>query len=439
MPEETICKIVRQYNSAPVSREDMEKLQEIAEDFASVKNYVFQRYGGIKSLSKIYPGYTVQNEMTRSGLRETLNMPSVYFYLAIFDALREIKIYWTRVKSAVLKRVNAHEGLTEEEKHFLRYVLKVSNTFEAALNRSGVELPKDLRRQYDVLAAPVNVKKLESYLRRQVRKHTKKLHAEVSGCFSIAERAYRYGDHGIYISVKQKRKRIFIPLTDNNQYVRQIQIRLYPDRGDVELQIPVDVAVRHHRDYDREVGLSMGMRTMLVTDEGHRYGEQYGDYQKRLSDWLREQTGNYQRNRRANPGRKKYQSKKHRLEEQLHSYINQELNRFLQTEKPANVYLPRLPGTGVSGPVKGMNYLATTWQRGYIRSRLMQKCEEQSVAFTEVFGKGISSLCSQCGREGTKKDGRFRCPHCGYENDQKINAAQNAKNRGKESETTSSS
>ena len=54
MPEETICKIVRQYNSAPVSREDMEKLQEIAEDFASVKNYVFQRYGGIKSLSKIY-------------------------------------------------------------------------------------------------------------------------------------------------------------------------------------------------------------------------------------------------------------------------------------------------------------------------------------------------------------------------------------------------
>ncbi|MBD5521773.1 MAG: hypothetical protein HDR03_11265 [Lachnospiraceae bacterium] len=46
----------------------MRKLQEIADDYSRVKNYVYQRYGGINSLSKIYPGYTVQNEMTRSGL-----------------------------------------------------------------------------------------------------------------------------------------------------------------------------------------------------------------------------------------------------------------------------------------------------------------------------------------------------------------------------------
>ena len=39
----------------------MKKLQEIAGDYRTVKNYVYQRYGGIKSLSKIYPGYTVQN------------------------------------------------------------------------------------------------------------------------------------------------------------------------------------------------------------------------------------------------------------------------------------------------------------------------------------------------------------------------------------------
>ena len=94
MPEQTICKIVRQYNKVPVSGEDMQKLQEIAKDCASVKNYVFGRYGGIKSLSKLYPGYTVQNEMTKSGLRESLGLPSVYFYLAVFDALKEIKLQW---------------------------------------------------------------------------------------------------------------------------------------------------------------------------------------------------------------------------------------------------------------------------------------------------------------------------------------------------------
>lgn len=430
MPEQTICKIVRQYNKVPVSGEDMQKLQEIAKDCASVKNYVFGRYGGIKSLSKLYPGYTVQNEMTKSGLRESLGLPSVYFYLAVFDALKEIKLQWGRVKAAVLKRVNAHEKFTEEEKHFLRYLLKVSNAFESALNRTKLKLPEDLQRQYEFLASQVEAEKLERYLRRQVRKYVRKLHTEEAEGFSIGERAYRYADHGIYISVKQKRKRIFIPLTDGNRYVRQIYIRLYPDQGGVELQVPVYVAVKSHADYGRQVGLSMGMRVMLVTDEGHLYGMQFGEYQKQLSDWLSEQTVSYQRNRKANSGRKKYQAKKRRLEEQLHSYINQELNRLLRTEKPAVLYLPKLPGTGVSGPAKKMNYLVSTWQRGYIRSRLRQKCQEQSVEFVEVFGKDISNLCSHCQARGTKNGGKFFCSHCGYEEDQKINAARNAKKRG---------
>ena len=103
----------------------MQKLLEIAEDYREVKNYVYARYGGIGSLSKIYPGYTVQNEMTASGLRERLNMPSVYFYLAVFDALGDIKSQWTKIKSRILKLVNKNEGFTPEEKHYIRFLLKV--------------------------------------------------------------------------------------------------------------------------------------------------------------------------------------------------------------------------------------------------------------------------------------------------------------------------
>lgn len=88
---ETTCRIIRQYNREPLPDEDMKKLQEIAEDYCRVKNYVYARYGGIGSLSKLYPGYTVQNEMTGSGLRAELAMPSVYFYRAVFDALGDIK------------------------------------------------------------------------------------------------------------------------------------------------------------------------------------------------------------------------------------------------------------------------------------------------------------------------------------------------------------
>lgn len=429
MPD-TVCKIIRQYNKDRIPAEDMQKLLEIARDYASVKNYVYQRYGGIRSLSKLYPGYTVQNEMTCCGLRESLGLPSVYFYLAIFDALRELRAHWTMVKTQVGKRVNAHEELKEEEKHFLRYLLKVNNAFDAALNGTEQKLPKEVQRQYDLLASQVDVKKLEGYLRRQVRKQAKKLHVEQLEGFSATERAYRYGDGGIYISVKQKRKRIHIPLTDGNQYMRQIYIRLFPERGAIEIRVPIDVTVKRYADHDRKIGLSMGMMTMLVTDEGHLYGERYGQLQSQLSDWLREQTSRYHRNREANPGRKKYQDQKHRMEEQLHSYINQELNRFFREERPGTIYLPKLPKGGNSGQVKKLNYMATTWQRGYIRNRLRQKCREQAVEFVEVFGKDISNGCSRCGAVGKKQEGRFYCPVCGYEAGQKVNAAQNAKKRG---------
>ena len=171
MPSEKICKTIHQYNKEPVSAEDMQKLLEVAGDYKKVKNYVYTRFGGIASLSKLYPGYTVQNEMTGSGFRESLGMPSVYFYLAIFDALGDIKCQWTRTKTKLLKLLNQNEGFYEEEKHYLRFLLKVNNAFEQVLNQKPIELPRAVQKQYEKVAAKVDTERLHKYLCRQVRKH----------------------------------------------------------------------------------------------------------------------------------------------------------------------------------------------------------------------------------------------------------------------------
>lgn len=312
MPPNKICKTVHQYNREPVCDGDMQKLLDVAEDYRKVKNYVYGRFGGISSLSKIYPGYTIQNEMTASGYRETLGMPAVYFYLAVFDALGDIKSQWTRTKSKLVKLVNKNEGFTGEEKHYLRFCLKVSNVFEAILNQKPVELPAKVNKQYCKLAEQVDKKKLHRYLCRQVRKYHVKLYTDTADVFAIAERAYRYADHGIYISIKEKRKRIFISLTDHNQYKCQLRIKLYPKENRIEIKVPVNVSVRHHADYLKQVGAAVGFYTMLTTDEGHRYGEELGEYQSNYSDWIREQNNIYRRNKEDNPGRKKYFAKKRR-------------------------------------------------------------------------------------------------------------------------------
>ena len=432
MQNDKVCKTVRQYNKEPVSREDMEKLKEIADDCRKVKNYVYDRFGGISSISKLYPGYTVQNEMTKSGLRGELQMPSVYFYLAVFDALGDIKGQWVRTKTKVLQLIGANDNLTPKEKHYLRFLLKTGNAFAAALNQMPVMLPDEMQKTYEEVASEIDPVKLHRYLCRQVRKYHVKQHTDLSEGFSISERAYRYEDHGIYISTKQKRKRIFVPLTDNNQYSSQLYIKLYPVKNSIEIMVPVSVTVRFHEDFKNQVGIALGMSRMLTTHEGYCYGEQFGNYQLPYAEWIRSQAICYSRNKKENPGRKKYQAKKRRLEEQLHTYINQELNRFFQTEKPQTIYLVKLPAPKAGGRSKKINNQVALWQRGYIRERLMQKCREQSVELVDVMGKDISRTCSRCGAEGKRENHTFICESCGYTAEEKTNTARNTLNRGME-------
>jgi len=430
MAPDKICKTVHQYNKEPLSAGDMQKLLDIAEDYRKVKNYVYARYGGIGSLKKIYPGYTVQNEMTNTSLRSSLGLPSVYFYLAVFDALGEIKSQWTRIKSKLQKLISKNDRFTAEEKHYLRFILKVSNAFAQVLNGETVSLTAKLQMQYEMLAAETDTERLHRYLRRQVRKYHVNLHTDMAEGFAIGERAYRYADCGIYISIKEKRKRIFIPLTDRNQYKSQLYIKLYPDQSRLEIKVPVYVRVKHPADYVNQVGVAVGFHTMLTTDQGRHYGEELGNYQKEYAEWVRKQTIRYNQNRSTSPGRKKYNAKKNRFEECLHSYINHEINRFFQIEKPKTIYIVKLPKPGAGGVNKRINQSISQWQRGYIRRRLEQKCRERSVEIVEVLGKNISNECSRCKEIGKRTDRRFVCPACGYEAEEKTNTAQNVKKRG---------
>lgn len=431
MPPSTICKTVRQYNSEPVSEADMRKLQEIAKDYGTVKNYVYQRYGGIGGLPKLYPGYTVQNEMTASGLRAQLGLPSVYFYLAVFDALGDIKNQWTQVKSRIEKCVRENENLTPEDRHYLRFVMKQSHCFEAILLGKEMLLSEDWEKSFQEVRMGVEEKRLNQYLRRQVRRHLHKLHTDTVDGFAVSEKAYRYDDHGIYLAIKEKRKRVFIPLTDNNRYAKQLYVRIFPEDGNIVIHVPVEVKVRQNEDYQKEVGLAMGIRAMFVTDEGSIYGEKYSDYQYALSEHVREGNIRYRKNKEKNPGRKKYMAGRERLEAALHTYINAEINRMLRTEKPCVLYLPKLPQSSKAGVNKRINSSVSMWQKGYIRDRLFQKCREQSIELIEVVGKDISNECSSCGAIGQKTNGIFTCKACGTKIPERENAARNALKRGR--------
>lgn len=429
--KDTLYKTVYQYNQVPISAADIERLQEIARDCREVKNYVYDRYSGIRSLPKLYPGYTVQNEMTKSGLREKLGLPSVYFYLSIYDALGDIKSQWARTKSRVGQNIRNNPNLTAEDRHYLRFVMKQSQCFESVLVGGEPELVGVWEERYADVRKGVDTQRLDQYLRRQIRRCLNKPHTDAADGFSASPKGYRYADHGIYLSMKESRRRLFIPLTDNNRYNCQIYVRLYPEERGLTLNVPIEVKQRHPAGYRGEMGLAMGLRCMFVTDQGRAYGEKYLEYQCALTDYVQKRLLRHQRNAKNNPGMKKYNAGRARLEETMHNYVNGEINRMLDTEKPGTVYIPKLPPKSKAGFNRKVNATVNMWQKGFIKSRLLQKCRERSIELTEVFGKGISVQCSCCGANGVKENDVFRCPSCGTEMSERQNTAKNVLKRGR--------
>ena len=117
-----ITKTVLQY-STNLPDETIGELKKIALDYNKVRNYVYSRYSGINSLNKLIPGYTVLNEMRYCGLRQQLNLPVVYYELAIFDALRDIKSMWSNLKKRIAALVKQNENLTQDDRIYLFAVL----------------------------------------------------------------------------------------------------------------------------------------------------------------------------------------------------------------------------------------------------------------------------------------------------------------------------
>ena len=161
--DNTITKTVWQY-SEPLPEETMEFLKGIALDCCKVKNYVYRKYSGIRNLDNLTPVYGILNEMRHCGLREQLNLPAVYYELAIADAVTNIKCSWGTVKNKVGECVSANENLSDDDRKYLRTVLKMGGVYAAILNRQEYEMPRN------AAGLDIDVKRLNNLLCRLTRR-----------------------------------------------------------------------------------------------------------------------------------------------------------------------------------------------------------------------------------------------------------------------------
>lgn len=437
MPSDsTMTKIVWQY-SEPLPEETMIFLRGIAADCCRVKNYVYEHYSGVKNLNNLTPVYTILNEMRYCGLREQLNLPAVYYELAIADAVTNIKCSWGIVKNKVGEKITANENLSDDDRIYLRTVLKIGSVYAAILNRQEYEMPRNSS------GLEIDVKRLNNLLCRLTRRYLTQPTTNHVDSFRISPNGYSYKDGAIRIVCRTPRKRITIPLKDERVFDRQIQVHIKEDA--VALAVPIDAKIKKHQDYTNTIYIHIGNQDMFTLSNEHVYGASLADlinpeterlakknqerykvytaYRQNAESGNRHKTENIETN---NLGRRKYDSQKEKEKRRTTNFINAEINRMFRTEKPARIVITRpvIKNKRKLYSSSGNRKLTRNF-RGYIRERLAYKCQVNTIELVEINSKGTGKICSSCGMEGIRQRKEFFCGNCGLKTTVALNSARN--------------
>ena len=434
----TYTKNVRQY-SQKLPSDIMEFLRWLVGAYAKVKKTTYERYGGIGSLGKLTPGYTVLNEMRFSGMRQELGMPAVYYELAILDALAAIKGRWGVLRDTLKRQAAFHEGFTKEDRTYIYTIMKWGSVYAAILQGESYEEPNLVR------ALPVDKQRLNNWLRRQTRKHLGKIQVTRESGFTISPKVgYSYKNGVMRIAGRQPRKRVEIPLRDGRRFSRQLHVEVREDY--VVLTAPVTKEPFLPDGWTNEIYVHIGNVDALTLSNGHVYGEGLNeltdaeterlDTKNRLRNQYRDigrkalETGNPDKADAVssnNLGTLKYRRQKERNRARTENFINAALNRMLSEEKPCRIVITHPVKVGKGGKLakSAKRKLARSF-RGFIRERLEEKCEEHSIDLVRIPSKGTGLVCSVCGETGHTTGGnRFRCGHCGYGAAASLNGARN--------------
>lgn len=422
----------------------MEFLRSIAVDCSKVKTCVYERYSGIRSLKKLVSVFDIMTEMRHCGLREQLDLPAVYYELAVRDAITDIKGMWGVLKNKIRTLITANDNLSADDRMYLRTVLKLDIIYGAILNREDYLMPEKMK------GLDMDADRLNNLLRRLTRKYLVKPIVNKNDTFGVPPTGYSYKEGYLYLTSRIKRRRVVLPLKDNKVSNRQIRVCI--KENSAAIAIPVEARKQRHKDFQTTLYIHIGYYDMFTLSSGVIYGKDLGSFSKARSEHLMEK--NRERNRvqlsykrslasgdekkaenikANNLGTFKYERQKGKEQARIETYINMQINQMLEKEKPGKIVVPKPVAINKTKfKYKQTNRMLAESFYGYIRKRLAEKCALHTIELVEINSKGTGSVCSECGEQGKRFSGEFVCGFCGYKSSIAINGARNLERKYKE-------
>ena len=142
-------------------------------------------------------------------------------------------------------------------------------------------------------------------------------------------------------------------------------------------------------------------------------------YRESLASGDREKAEKIQAN---NLGVQKYRRWKNKEQARIESYVNAQINRMLEEEKPGKIVITKpVTVNKTKLKYKSANRKMAESPQGYVRRRLALKCQVNGIELVEIQSKGTGNLCSNCGAEGKRLAEGFVCECCGFKSSIALN------------------
>lgn len=423
------------------------ELSIIGSRYTTVKNYVTSRYSGINSIHLLKKHrQLIRDEWIKEGFAEQFKLPSRYWKLALDEAISNIKSEWSNTKNRIKEALNGNDNLTDDEKHYIRYVLKSDSIYQAILQRKSYKKTDKLK------TLEIREKYIHSLICRYTRRYKGSIpYSHKTRSFMIDSPMYKYFfiDNKLMLEVAglEKGKRIVFELKDRNIHTGNLRIVLQDDET-LEVHRVKKVAVCEPSKDEYVLALDKGYTSQFATSSDKEYGVKLGELltketerlnevnAKRNKIWAQikkyEELGDFEKAERIkknNFGWKKYNRLKNKFAETTKSYVNHSIYETLDKEKPTTVICERIDfASWYKKMSKAQKRKLARWLKGYIQERLEYVCSLRQIKIIEVNPAYTSQICHKCGSFGDRNGKVFKCPHCGTM-DADINAGHNIKDR----------
>lgn len=460
----TYIKNIKQYGIVE-DKNLHEELLFIMNKCVNIKNYIFSRYSGIKSVlliknSRLY----IRDQWTNTNFIDTWGINRRFVRNCIESSVSNIKTNWTNLKTEIKSLINKNKNLSGDEKHYLYSILKNDEFLYQSLNQINVNIVNEKFNDVDKV-------KLHKYLSRIIRNKKFKIPKQKSISMMIDNEMYSYKGDYLLIMGLVKGQRIPIKINTKDRFTGNIIIKYNPDTKIFAIHRSVELKCKENKFDENVIGVDKNFINVLDTSSENSYGENLNNvlmtYTKYFSqknkqrqsyhvlikqlneviktsndiDEVKNTQVKINNIRKFNLGKKKYNKKQNSLKEEVRKLTNSAINKFITEEKPTLVFVEDL--TFQSSNKKKYNkkvklYLST-WTKGFIRERMDYKFNSNLINKKEVNPAYTSQICCSCDHFGERKNDMFYCKneHCSNKGvPSGYNSAKMILNRGKDNEIT---